>query len=725
MSLTSGQVEQLQQRFKHFSLAETACLFNEDQPDTGRIEVKGQATFPAVVMQNDVAWFLDKASRPVVDGSNDAPMKTKAAGGLRRLMYDTLGGDELLVVEGEGHMVACVSVGMHGVVCAGGVNGILSPRPAAVQDRQQVFAGKSVRLLFDPDPAGQAAVTKAAAKILKAGALRVAIVRPENWAAGHDVEDWLATFDTPQLAYGSLLQLLGAASWDGAEEIKAGTDDIERVQSTRVTVSGDEHPTLVVMVYDEATREASLAVFGCGGEDEPPLSEHDRAVLAKYGDTAAPAGPAGPDIVRGWQVLDSWRHNGTTYQPDVEGDVLKYVRSRTLVLPAPPHLGPDTSVELWQDVGAFMARWVAVHQGYYAVMAAYVFMGYRLEDAEFPYVPYLRFYGRPGTGKGRALDVMKSICWRGLGSQPTADNIHRMVEYFGDITLLFDEFHLDRGTSRETMERMIDTLCQGNKRGEGKIRMVPQRNGDMIVRIFSLFGPKVFAGYGSDEVEAMVRRTISVHMGDVDVPESMDIFCLPPEFYAEAQVLRGRLLAWRGRKLTAGLPDPRGERARRLHKAVGSEVGQVFWPLVEMVPAKLPDELESIIACAQQRVVDTQRVREVSDESYLLQAMASLIDENRSHQEKPGEHFVTTQDVWDKVQDRSYPAANWVARKLSGMGVKHTRRRIQLEGSRYVSRIGGMLVKDDDAALAKLMQQHGIKWPRDGESTTDQKEPAL
>jgi hypothetical protein len=652
-------------------------------------------------MASDTKWFLVKSERPH-NAKTGAPFKSKAPYGLRPLLVDDRAKKELIAVEGEGHAVALLSIGATGVLCGGGVNNFWARGTAAAVDRAAVYEGKSVRFLLDPDPAGRAAVIKAARQALDSGALRVAIV--DLPTEGQDVEDWLATFATPDAAQAALFQLLGTSDWEGAEELDkrekdAAEDVMAFVQSRRIWQQGDDEPTLIMMVYDEKTRRTALSVYG-------PL-EDVTPELAKYGDT---------DIDRthrGWRTMDSWSYDGTTFLPDVEGATLQYLEERTLILPQSPPDKPMSSKQLWIAVRDFIQTWVHLDESVYDCLVAYVLMSYRLEDAGFHHVPYLRFYGPPGTGKGRGLEVMSSLCSRSFVSQPTVSNIHRVVEYFGFITMVFDEFHLDRGMSRESQQKMVDTLCLGYRRGMGVIRVVDAPGGRKVIQQFPLFGCKIFAGYGHDEDESLARRTVNIKMSDITVPESMDLMCLPARFYEDAAVLRGELLAFRGRALSRGLPDPEGPRAIRLRREAGTFVGQVFFPLVSMVPDGMTLELNNLMAVASQRRADAKKTRETSEESYLIDALCSVIDDGEAHIIDDGKDlFITTEHLHDKALERTGLPLNTVPRRLQSLGLKHSRRRVPSRSSGKTAPRGGFAIAENDAILRDLTERYGIQWPR-------------
>lgn len=711
----------LRRRFRHYDPERCAPYFHPEQPATMTHEVAGQGAFPAALLANSAWWFYDPERRPLTKPDAQgkrAPMKVQVGHkDLRRIIYDTLDPPELLLVEGELHALAACSVGYDGVLVAGGTQTILGRSATAKDHLRRLVEGKAVRILFDADEPGRKAAPKVAQALLQAGAAKVAVVEPP-FPAGKDLDQWLAGFDDPRRALGELSQALGRAEWRTAEQVKEGgwDQEVELVQSERLYLPGDPVPVLVVMTWQEATREAGLAVFG--PEDlptEPPEVERTPTSPSVTHDAPEPTQPVGDathevGAARGWHLLERWAHGGKVYTPDVSGDQEQVLADHTLVLPPPPSTGPDTSERLWHDLRAFMQQWVAVPTLFYESMVAYALMTWRLDDAGFPYVPYLRFYGPPGSGKGRALDVMRMVCWRSLGAKPRATNLHRTVEYYGDVTMLIDEFHLDRGMSKEHAQDLLDLLNQGHKRSERLIRVDTVRGGGMEVRSFPIFGPKIFAGYGHDEEEAFARRTVSVPMGDVAVSKPMQVFALPPEFYSDAEELRARLLSWRARKLVLGMPSATSDRAVALRDRVGFEVGQTFWPLVEMVPGSMPDELEAVMECASIRKQSTAGARQASDEATMLEELVATY-ESGHFEEVPGGRFVTMRDVYERLEGRLQGmSVTRLGRELKKLGLRHRRRRV---GGRQRA---GILLADDESTQ-RVMQRYGIEWPVEAEQS--------
>lgn len=684
----------LRKRFRHYRDDAVLGFEADDQP--GITSVKG-TTYPALLLRNDVFWFLAREARPADDEGRS--LKSKAPTGNRNVLVDDANFDELVVVEGEGDAIAMRLVGYAGIAIAGGVNNLLSESAAALADRKAVFAGKAVRILFDDDEAGRRGAVKVARRLLEDGATRVAIVS----LTGHsDVEDWLESFEKPDEALRELTHLIGSAQWEtdsglAAQDKKNDDDDVEEIPtlSTRVYVPGDPIPRLLALTFERRPKKIALAKFG-------PLVE-PKLAAPTYGDAAG----IFSEVARGWSVANQHVVDGKIYYADGSEAILEYLRNGTLVLPPPPSESEVSSVELWISVRRFIERWVVVPEFAPDVMTAYAFLTWRLEDAAFRRVPYLRFFGPPGSGKGRALDVMRQICWRTFSTQPSTQNLHRLIDFLGDVTLVVDEFHVD-GMRGEHQQQLIDMLCLGYDRTQpvARVTQAPKGRGETI-RNFKLFGPKVFAGYGADEHEALARRSVTVEMlPGADVPPEMSPLDLPDAFFDEGERLRADLLAWRGRNLAKGLPDATAHpHSKELIDRAGMEVGQVFFPLIAMIPESLDDVRETVLAYAEGRRVAVRDTRAVTDDAYLLEAFVNTACGPFGYFFE-GAYFASTQAIFAECVGtaRGDSTAAVVGRRLKSLGFKSHR-------PAGVGRHRYYMLDPRSAAHARVLERNGVSLP--------------
>jgi hypothetical protein len=379
------------------------------------------------------------------------------------------------------------------------------------------------------------------------------------------------------------------------------------------------------------------------------------------------------------------------------------VLDKRFVLPAPaqPHGGHEA---LWVDVRGYVDRWLKLPTSEdYDALVAYVFLSYVIHsERAFEYCPYLRFFGPPGSGKGSALEVLRRLCHRALSSKGTAGNLHRVVDFYASVTLFMDELHLDRG-SKDRLQEFLDVLNNGSERSSGLLRCEgPQ----LHPKSFRIFGPKISAGYGADEDEALARRTISIDMGRVEKAGVTVRVGIEPEMDADAFALRGRLLDWR---IGWRPPSMLCERAQHAIDVGGSEVAKYLWPLVAVAPTD--PVVESLLALAARRKAATKRARETSEDAVLLQALANVA----SHvaPDETGLRHVPLEEVVERLGYDPHMAAKVgkELRRLKFDGKREWVRHVhEFRDGQHTSRnqVAMILVQDHHA---ELFERHGVAWP--------------
>jgi len=672
------EIQQLiTQRFRHFALERCLPLLHPDQPDDGRYHVRGDGSYPAVQMITSIWWFPDRTRRP--KNREGSFMKSKAPAGPKPLLLDDARAKAVVAVEGEGHALALRSIGWQGIVVAGGVQGLRSNRPEACEQRRKCFAGRDVYILFDWDAAGREAAPLAAKQALEAGATRVAVIeRPEQWPEGLDVEDWLAGFETVEQAFGTLCQVLGGARWATKSELEEAAEDDDHIPVAEllVPIPGAEL-AFITTVYDGADQRFKLAVHG-------PLAAQAQHAWSVQHDVSGP---------HSWQVVDEWRHAGITYRPKITRDLREMVTDRQFILPAPPeaHGGHQA---LWEDVRTYLRQWIALPGGEdYDVLTAYAFFTFVIHaELAFDYCPYLRFYGPPGSGKTWVFDVLRRICYRSLSGRGTSGNLHRMIDFYGPVALAMDEMHLDKCSSEER-QTYHDILAQGSERSGGVFRCEGKNHEPTR---FKVFGPKICAGYGADEHEALARRTISIDMRAVPADGYVVRVTIPKAMDEQAYRLRARLLDWRiGWRPPATDEENESPLVKALTEAGGAEVAKYCWPLLAVAA---PSAVQNILAVAARRREATRASRAVSPEAVLLDALAKLALPNTA-----GRCFVPTGAIVDEIKDKLRIDAAAIGQELAKLGLKSTRRRV--DGSRPMRGV------DVGAEHSEIFRRYGIEWP--------------
>jgi len=199
----------------------------------------------------------------------------------------------------------------------------------------------------------------------------------------------------------------------------------------------------------------------------------------------------------------------------------------------------DTIDALAKAIRIHIHRYFDCPRQFESVEVLYVLMTWLTEC--FQAVPYLRFLGLPGTGKSRGSDVIGSVCYRrlALAGAATAAPMYHLIESVGG-TLFIDEADF---SSTDVGSEIAKILNCGYQRGKAVLRMTKGQNEHLEPGAYDVFGPKILNGRTKFRDEATESRCLTYVTRETertDIPVQ-----LPPEFDAEAQVLRNKLLAFR------------------------------------------------------------------------------------------------------------------------------------------------------------------------------------
>jgi hypothetical protein len=254
-----------------------------------------------------------------------------------------------------------------------------------------------------------------------------------------------------------------------------------------------------------------------------------------------------------------------------------------------------------------------------------------------------------------------------------------------------DELHLDRG-SKDRLQEFLDVLNNGSERSSGLLRCEgPQ----LQPKSFRIFGPKISAGYGADEDEALARRTVAIDMGRVDKTGVTVRVGIEPEMDFEAFALRGRLLDWR---IAWQVPSMSGDRARRAIQVGGSEVAKYLWPLVAVAPTD--EVIEHLLALSARRKAATKTARETSEDAVVLQALASAA--SRAAPDEAGARLVPLEDVVSQKLAHLPHMAAPIGKILRRLGFKSARKWVGSEQKTMI------IIHRHHA---EVFERHGVAWP--------------
>lgn len=224
------------------------------------------------------------------------------------------------------------------------------------------------------------------------------------------------------------------------------------------------------------------------------------------------------------------------YSPQEE-DVIK---GRALLLPSDcVESGGERA--LLSDVRRFIHKWLDVDHYFEQIASYYVLLTW-FYDAGFETIPYLRALGDWGSGKTRFIETVGVLCYRpmfmgGGDSEPT---IFRLID-MAKGTMIVDESDFDRSDAAALIAKVINL---GNRVNGHIKRLDKTPDGRHVIRMFSVFCPKIFAARYGFQDQASDSRCLTKHMTSgnprPDIPLDTDA-----TFWAEAEELRNRLLHYR------------------------------------------------------------------------------------------------------------------------------------------------------------------------------------
>jgi len=189
------------------------------------------------------------------------------------------------------------------------------------------------------------------------------------------------------------------------------------------------------------------------------------------------------------------------------GDVLEIVKElpvseQTIYVPPSKVLWPmpsskavelvkeDSDEALFLDLLRYFAEHLELYDWrQYVILALWTMMTWVYD--RFDKLPYIFFVGPPATGKTRAQEILRLLCWRPMHTTVmTEATIFRSAEFLKP-TLLVDEVVF---YDREKQAGVISVLNARHDRNMLVPRVDKDRSGPDSIQGFSVFGPTCFAG---------------------------------------------------------------------------------------------------------------------------------------------------------------------------------------------------------------------------------------
>jgi DNA polymerase I-like protein with 3'-5' exonuclease and polymerase domains len=198
-------------------------------------------------------------------------------------------------------------------------------------------------------------------------------------------------------------------------------------------------------------------------------------------------------------------------------------------------------------------------------------------------ISYLRATGERGSGKSRYICTTGMLCLRPiLVTSPSAASLYRSMDAYQP-TLTIDECNL--AVNSDDTQMLVQVLNSGFQRITFISRCEKGPDGQMTVRMFSPFGPKLIGGLKLSESEAFESRCVSVKLqktGRKDIP-----FRLTDRMLRDFAELRAKLYLWRLRNLGIDIEQALDDAERELKSYnIEPRFVQIAIPIYGMIDDK-------------------------------------------------------------------------------------------------------------------------------------------
>lgn len=283
--------------------------------------------------------------------------------------------------------------------------------------------------------------------------------------------------------------------------------------------------------------------------------------------------------------------NGKRYIPMIDDNI----RFGTVRLPSA--LGnKKTTRELLGEIRLFLTRYFLLDNNIHQIQAALYALFTWVYDA-FPYLPYLRARGAPGTGKSELMLLVGRVCYRMMTTAglTTIAGFKGMAHIYSG-TLMIDEVDSLAGSKEDRGELRALLNVRAMKEQARIVTMVdvlkPDGTHTFRPATTNVFGPTLLTMYGAFKDPATESRCLTFDLFKRDVVEltkaNIEPGVIPPSLEIEGEALRNDLLYWR---LNTWLPRIEADPKIKLtDPRVSARMNQVMRPL--KVLAHMQDDKE-------------------------------------------------------------------------------------------------------------------------------------
>ena len=279
--------------------------------------------------------------------------------------------------------------------------------------------------------------------------------------------------------------------------------------------------------------------------------------------------------------------------------------------------------QLFDEVRQYVWDHLDLQMGY-DILAAWILASWMPE--RWRAVPYLFFYGPPGSGKTWALEILASIGLRPfIAYNASLAAIFRVLDEY-HLTLFLDETEV---YMQEHRMEMLSLLNNGYRRGGKALRTVETyKDGvkDSKPRPFDVFGFKSLTGT-KELIDTLMSRCIIFNMALATRPIKAEID------EGRAEGLRRKLLAYRFKMLSQ-------KETEKPEIGLKGRLKELFEPLIIVVPISAKQVIINEALSIQQQLIEEF---EASPEAMVFRAVIEV------HEKSPFETRITIDEVAEIV----------------------------------------------------------------------------
>lgn len=298
---------------------------------------------------------------------------------------------------------------------------------------------------------------------------------------------------------------------------------------------------------------------------------------------------------------DFFADDGKVYKPIVDD----LVKENIVLLPTGVEDYGETD-DLVKEIKEFLLEYFQV-PSFFENFLPYLVLFYWTYE-KFPFVPYISFLGRTGTGKSTAMEVLGSICYKPIDASGaiTVASIFRVASQWRG-TLLLDEFN----PGGESYNEMLSLLKSGVA-NKAVFRVEGERKRE--VKAYMVKSPKMFTSEKPINDAGLRSRIIEVRMEQNHRPVPL---YRQNRYLVKAQELRNKLLKWRLDNLNK-IDLSVIEFGYKELSTFQGRVQQVLTPIYYMADDKAKEE---ILEFAQEQQEETIRERKESMEGQIFEVI--------------------------------------------------------------------------------------------------------